>query len=677
MTEIYDFDFNNAKRQDDDLPDYSPVPPEQAFQNTIAAAGLGCPFIKSTGQIERYDAPGEKRGRKSNWYVFFPDDIPGGSAGSWKDGGLSTLTWSARDVSEMSQWERQRYENRMAEARRLREQAEQVRRAEAREKATKRWEAAKNPAPGHAYLAKKQVRAYGIRQDEEGRLVIPIRDAEGRLHSLEYIDPHGGKRFLTGGELKGHFHVIPGEGHTAYLVEGYATGASIHEATGAEVLIAFSAGNLQHAAKAYSTSKRLVVAADNDVSEVGLKGAQATGLPYVTPEEAGKDFNDIAVEKGLAEVKRQLVPPENKFARRVLASPAALNEAFLETLSMSWTIKKIIPESTGLMMIYGAPSSGKSFAALDMALSIAHGLPWHGYNTKKKSVLYLAAEGQAGVLKRIEAWRQYHGMERIDNFSLLPIPCLIDNPGQLGELLAMIRSLPAMPGVIILDTVARSMLGDENSTLDMGKLVNACGELHEATKATICLIHHTGKDETRGARGAIALTGATDTMFKVVRTTEPKQYILHCERQKDDEPFESMLFHFDVVDTGHVNADGDAVTSLVPVYDPDAKITKKEDKGNGKKPRGAAKIALDAFMAAIKEFGECPPESIKMQMGGLVLPTDQVLAESSWRLWAYRKGISDGNDEAKRQAFFRARNSLVAQGVIDTIDGYYWLCDKA
>jgi hypothetical protein len=138
-----------------------------------------------------------------------------------------------------------------------------------------------------------------------------------------------------------------------------------------------------------------------------------------------------------------------------------------------------------------------------------------------------------------------------------------------------------------------------------------------------------------------------------------------------------MLFHFDVVDTGHVNVDGDAVTSLVPVYDPDTNVGKKKNEEKGKKLRGAAKIAFDAFMAAIKEFGEDPSESIKMQMDGLILPTDKVLAESSWRLWAYRKGISDGNDEAKRQAFFRARNSLVAQGVINTIDGYYWLCDKA
>lgn len=316
-------------------------------------------------------------------------------------------------------------------------------------------------------------------------------------------------------------------------------------------------------------------------------------------------------------------------------------------------------------MIYGAPSSGKSFAALDMALSIAHGLPWHGHDTKKKSVLYLAAEGQAGVLKRIETWRQYHGMERIDNFSLLPMPCLIDNPGQLGELLAMIRSLPAMPGVIILDTVARSMLGDENSTLDMGKLVNACGELHEATKATICLIHHTGKDETRGARGAIALTGATDTMFKVVRTTEEKQYLLICERQKDDEPFKPMVFNLEVIDTGHVNADGDPVTSLVPVYDPEAKVKEKK-KEKRIVLRGNAKIAMDAYREAIKVHGEDPTEAIKAQMGGLILPTDKVLHDDNWREWAYRKGMD-------RLPFWRAKKSLIDQSMIDTLDGYYWI----
>jgi len=662
------FDFNDAPLQDSPR---EPVHPIQAFQDALAQAGLGRPEIHPTGQIVRYDAPGEPRGKKSNWYVFFTDDIPGGAAGSWRSGGETSISWSAKTQSELSPAERMRFDQRMADARKLREQAEQARHAEAQIKAAKRWEAAKDPASNHAYLVRKKIKAHGIRQDEKGRLMIPVRDAEGTLRSLEYIDPFGEKRFLTGGELKGHFHIIPGEGHTAYLVEGYATGATVHEATGAEVVVAFSAGNLKAVAAAYKTDKRLIVAADNDASETGLKAAQATGLQFIMPDIVGKDFNDIAVEQGLQAVKRMLVPPENKFAKKILSTPEELNKAFLSTLSLSWTIKNVLPESSSLTMIYGPPSAGKSFAALDMALCVAHGIPWHEHATKKKPVLYLAAEGQAGVLKRIEAWRQYHDTPSIENFYLLPIPCLVDNTGQLSELIAMIRSLPSMPELIILDTLARSMLGDENSTLDMGRLVNACGDLHEATRAQIMLIHHTGKDETRGARGAIALTGATDSMFKVVRTAEEKQYLLICERQKDDEPFKPMVFNLNLVETGHYNADGDEVTSLVPVYDPDAETSSK---GEDKKTRLSvtASIALRALKEAIKVHGEAPTEEMTAQMG-MALPTDRVVKISHWREMAYRMGISDSEEaDARRQAFHRIKNSLIQKRIIDIFDTYVW-----
>lgn len=662
------FDFNDAKPQDS-----QPTDPVIAFQEALSAAGLGAPEIHPTGQIIRYDAPGEKRGKKSNWYVYFDDEIPGGAAGSWKGEGEASLTWSATSLTELSPADRHRFNERMNEARILREQAEKARHAEARITAKKKWDAAKEPTPGHAYLQSKKVKSYGLKQDATGRLLIPVRDVEGTLHSLEYIDPHGGKKFLSGGEIKGHFHVIPGEGRTAYLVEGYATGASIHEATGAEVIIAFSAGNLAAVAKTYKTDKRLVVAADNDKSGAGLKGAQATGLSYIMPDTIDTDFNDLAVSKGLSAVKRQLVPPENKFAKRVLSTSDALRDAFLGTLSLSWTVRNIIPESSSLIMIYGAPASYKSFAALDMALCTANAIPWHGHSTKKTNVLYVAAEGQSGVLKRIEAWRQYHNISSIENFALLPMPCLIDNPGQMAELLAMVRGLPSMPDVIILDTLARSMLGDENSTLDMGRLVIACGELHEATGAQIILIHHTGKDEARGARGAIALTGATDTMLRVIRK-EDNQYILICERQKDDEPFSPMGFTLRTVETGHYNADGDEVTSLVPEYDPDAEVEVKKGKGGNESPRqsASAHIALKALREALKEHGEEPDEEIKAKMG-MVLPTDKVVFIDHWRKMAYRMGISDSEESAARKmAFKRAKEGLLKNGLVDTLDNLFW-----
>jgi len=665
MAKVFDFDLNNAPRQGEEK---TAMPPEIAFSDAIVKFGLTKPdAVISDGQIHRYGL------KKADWYVYFPDpDNPGGAAGSWRDG-TETFHWSYR--ADLTTEERAANAERIAKISRQREDESARIHAEAQAEVTKLWEG--SPVPeSHPYLTKKGVKAYDIRlRKGKGELLIPMRDTSGILHSLQRIRPDGEKLNWLGGAKSGHFHTIPGTGDTAYLVEGFATGATVHEATGATVYIAFDAQNLKLVAPLLKG--RIVVAADNDhrtKGNPGITAAKLTNLPYIYPTGIeGTDFNDLAAEKGIAEVRRQLVPPENKFSRRVITGKD-LHARFIQTLSMGWTIDKILPESSNIIVIFGPPSSGKSFVTLDMTLSIDTGIAWHGHKVKQKPVLYLAAEGQAGVLKRIVAWKKYHGVQEIPTFSLLPMPCIIDNDTQLRELLAMIRGLPQMPGVIVLDTLARSMQGDENSTADMGRMVNAATHISDDTNAQIAIVHHTGKDETKGPRGAIALTGATDTMFKVVRTKEPKQYLLICERQKDDEPFEPMIFDFEVVDTGYTTADAYSVTSLVPLWNPDIKPLQKKEKRTAL--CGGAKIAMDAYHEAVREHGEPPTEAIKAQMGELVLPTDKVLHVEVWRSWAYRKGISDGNDEAKKKAFQRARDSLIDKGLVDTLDGYYWLRDR-
>ncbi|MEW6586254.1 MAG: AAA family ATPase [Nitrospirota bacterium] len=360
----------------------------------------------------------------------------------------------------------------------------------------------------------------------------------------------------------------------------------------------------------------------------------------------------------------------NRFAAAMITGGFAIEEQFQRLLSLRWTVKKWIPESARLIEIFGPPDTYKSFIALDVALSIATGLDWHGHPVKQCRVVYIAAEGQSGILKREKAWLAYHGLnsDELDLFTILPLPCLIDIPRELDVLIEALTQLPEPPvGFIVIDTLARSMTGDENSTSDMGKVVNACARLSEETgHAQIALVHHTGKDEARGPRGALALTGATDVLIGVQKPHN-RAAVIHCERQKDDEPPADMCFNLAIQGTGHLNDDGDELSSLVPVLDPFTLATK------AKRPQftGANRIAFNALDKALRDHGQPPSGELMNHIPEEDRPA-VVAHEDEWRKAAYDLGISDGKTEAKKKAFRRARTALMDLDAVAFFGGFYW-----
>lgn len=664
MGKLYSFDFNDAKPQ---RGEENRLPPEVSFVDFIKEKGFNPPeFIIQDGTIHRYGK------NKVDWYVYFPDgDNAGGSFGAWNSD-EDNINWSYLGAN-MSDSQRLQHESRMRQIHKQINEERQRLHAQAREEVAKVWAEAKE-AEAHPYLTRKGVGAHGIRL-HKGELLIPYRDKDGLLHSLQRITAAGAKLNWAGGAVAGYYHTIKGMGKFAYLCEGYATGATIHEATGATVYIAFSSGNLKTVSPLLPDN--VIVAADDDrdtKGNPGLSAALSTKRQVISPKGLkGTDFNDLATEKGLDEVRRQLNQSTNKYTKRVLIGKD-LHTGFLQTLKMGWTVDKILPESSALSVVFGPPSGGKSFTVLDMCCSIDSGTLWHGRKVKQKPVLYLAAEGQAGMLKRIEAWKQKRRVD-LPTFALLPMPCLIDEDSQRRELINMIAELPQKPGIIVLDTLARSMTGDENSTSDMGKVVIAAGILIEETGAQVIIIHHTGKDEARGPRGAIALTGATDSMFKVVRLKEDKKFVLLCERQKDDEPFAPMVFQFEVIDTGFLTVDGSPVTSLVPEFDQEATAEfgeKAETPGQKVRLTKIQEKAFLAFEVAIREKGIAPPDEILSVMKGLITPVTKVLRFSDWRDEAKRIGMSVGEDRAKNQAFKRATEHLEIKKILTIYGGYAW-----
>ncbi|MHB8092770.1 MAG: AAA family ATPase [Syntrophales bacterium] len=358
----------------------------------------------------------------------------------------------------------------------------------------------------------------------------------------------------------------------------------------------------------------------------------------------------------------------NRFSAAMITGGTALDEQFQRLLSQGWTVKKWIPDSAWLIEFFGPPGTYKSFIALDIALSIATGRDWHGHPVTQKRVVYIAAEGQSGILKREKAWLAYHGLtsDELGLFTILPLPCLIDVAGELAALTESIKELSGPPvGFIVIDTLARSMSGDENSTSDMGAVVNACAKLSEETdRAQIALVHHTGKDETRGPRGALALTGATDVLVCVTRPYD-RTAIIHCERQKDDEPPADMAFNMAIQSTSYTNDDGEELSSLVPVYDPFTVSAKKT------RLAGANRIGSEALDAALRDHGQPPGDDLMKH-----IPEDDhpsvVAHEDDWRQAAYNMGISGGTPEAKKKAFARARTALMDMEAVLCFDDFYW-----
>ena len=291
--------------------------PTDQFMTAIAAAGLTPPdVIHGDGVLHRFSTSG-RRGDDSGWYVLHLDGVAAGSFGCWRTG--LTSSWSSKPTTEMTVAEREAHHARIQAMKRQRD-AEQGQRHEAAAcEAVKRFESA-SPCTGHAYLSIKGVNAYGVRVDANGALLIPMRDTAGKLHSLQTIQPDGDKRFLSGGRVKGCYHAIGRpKGGRLIVCEGYATGASIHEATGDAVAVSFNAGNLESVATALHRKYPdlvLIVGADDDHRTEGNPGmtkaraaALAVGGFVVAPQfpsgrpDKATDFNDLHQLAGLVAVR--------------------------------------------------------------------------------------------------------------------------------------------------------------------------------------------------------------------------------------------------------------------------------------------------------------------------------------------------------------------------------------
>lgn len=215
-----------------------------------------------------------------------------------------------------------------------------------------------------------------------------------------------------------------------------------------------------------------------------------------------------------------------------------------------------------LSVIYGPSNAGKTFVVLNLAFHIATGLPWGGMKTTRGTALYIAAEGGPGARKRARALQKRFGQEGhdVDIEFVLSTINLLDPKADLEPLIATMNDLAAAgrPVVfLVIDTFSRVFAGgEENGSTDMGTMVAHFDRIRQATAAHVCIVHHSGKQIAKGARGHSLLRAATDTEIEVV----PGHIVV--TKQRDLEGNYSVDFKLAQVEIGAAS-DGSAVTSAV------------------------------------------------------------------------------------------------------------------
>lgn len=505
-----------------------------------------------------------------------------------------------------------------------------------------------------------------------GALLVPVLRPSGELATLQCIaPPETAKRLKTNGlndkpnlpgaSLQdGYFTVgemVPGG--VVYVCEGIGTAWACWQATGRASVVSFGWGRLARVAaelRQRDAIARLVL-----VPDLGKEGAAAKIAPALRAavaymphgESQNFDANDLAQRDGfdvLAALLESATEPSKPEPRYKL-----LGADDLRALPpLAWRVRGVLP-AVGLAALYGPSASGKSFLAFDMAAAIAEGRPWFDCRIEAAPVVYAALEGEAGFKLRAQAWEVSRGRELPAGLRVMLQAFKLTEPQDLQDLAAVV---PA-GAVVVLDTLNRAApTADENSSRDMGEILEAAKRLQTATGGLVVLVHHTGKNAAAGLRGHSSLFAAMDAAVEVSRDGDRREW--KVAKSKDGMDGETRAFRLAVEVLG-TEPTGESITSCVVVRD-----TAVHDVRAVKLPQGGnQRVALDALRDLLQKAGPvrgapstCPPGRPTMEL-------EVALSRISERLTV----APDRKTERAREAV----TGLVSRGVLRCDKGWIWL----
>lgn len=275
-----------------------------------------------------------------------------------------------------------------------------------------------------------------------------------------------------------------------------------------------------------------------------IRLANEHGAHIDLTDQALADFDVVeAPPPAPAKPPRFAVVPDTEF----MARPAP-----------RWIVKGLVPEGE-LLVLFGESTAGKSFVALDVFGAVARGVSWRGLRVSQRRVCFVIAEGGGGFRNRLHAYQQHHGAP-----PGVQVMHAVPNLLQHDDAVDVAKAIQAAGGadIVVIDTFAQATAGaNENAAEDMGKALGHCRGISRALGgALVVLVHHAGKDTSKGARGWSGLKAAADAEIEVVRA--PAGRYIRTSKQKDGEDGGMWGFDLQVVTIG-ADDDGDAVTSCI------------------------------------------------------------------------------------------------------------------
>ncbi|MGC4028933.1 MAG: AAA family ATPase [Steroidobacteraceae bacterium] len=497
--------------------------PAGEFREAMQAHGLRPPPHIEPGRLHRF-ASSERTGDLAGWCKLF-DDRRGGVFGDWREGWQET--WQARRDQPMSAAERERLARLVAEAKREREAEEHAKHQEAAEAAETIWQAV-GPAPAdHPYLVAKGIKAHGLRV-HDGALAVPVRHG-GALQSLQFISADGSKRFLPGGKVAGGYFSIGKPDGTLCIAEGFATAASIHEATGLAVAVAFNAGNLLPVARAMREKflgLRLVLCADDDADTEGNPGlmkaraaAEAVGGWLAVPDfgvsrpAGATDFNDLARQAGAHAVRRCIEVAASVVSAQAGGSPRVdlIRGDSIQPEAIDWLWNGWLAAGK-FHLIAGQPGTGKTTIALALAATVTLGGRWpDGSPATAGSVVMWSGEDDPAdtLIPRLRA--SGADMSRVHFVGGMTGPEGRYPFDPARDMAALSDALAGIPDVrlLIVDPVVTAVAGDSHKNSETRRGLQPLVDLAHACRCALLGVTHlskgtAGRDPVERVTGSLA-----------------------------------------------------------------------------------------------------------------------------------------------------------------------------
>jgi hypothetical protein len=344
----------------------------------------------------------------------------------------------------------------------------------------------------------------------------------------------------------------------------------------------------------------------------------AIGIQAADPFEGFFPLTDEDVPDMQKTMSEENQAPEAAKKPRFQVVPA---HEFAERKLPGWIVKNVLPKAS-LAVVYGESGSGKSFWVFDVCAAVARGEPWRGHKVTQGKVAYVCAEGIGGMRSRLRAYGAHHGVDLQD----LDVGIIPDTPNlmQVQDTKDLILAIQAFGkvSVVVVDTFAQVMSGaNENAGEDVGKALDHCRQIHKCTGALVILVHHSGKDSSKGARGWSGLRAAADAEIEIVRDGDDRQATV--TKMKDGADGAEFGFKLVTVELPEKDDDDEVITSCVvkesaiPVKAEDKKGEKVDHNKlvfecmDGLEQVGDSKVMYYDLLAAVKNRLPPGPEGAK------------------------------------------------------------------